>query len=190
MPAGKAPFPAGYSFRARPEGCALRLQHAPPRPVPGGAKNAFKDTFMEETFAEIWLPHYVSYGETDAMGVVYYAEYIHYFERARGAMCREAGLGYGKIEESGFMLPVREVECRYRCPAHYDELLQIHARIVEWRRASVRFQYEIYNEDRTKVLCEGMPLHAVVNREGRPVAVPAWIRETLSRPRNAEKQEG
>ncbi len=58
---------------------------------------------MEETFSEIWLPHYVSYGETDAMGVVYYAEYIHLFERARGALCREAGIGYGKIEEAGFM---------------------------------------------------------------------------------------
>ncbi|HJD96250.1 thioesterase family protein [Mailhella massiliensis] len=144
---------------------------------------------MEETFSEIWLPHYVSYGETDAMGVVYYAEYIHFFERARGALCREAGIGYGKIEESGFMLPVREVECRYRSPAHYDELLQIHAHITEWRRASVRFQYEIYNEDRTKLLCEGMTLHAVVNKEGRPVAVPAWIKDTLSRPKNDAQGE-
>ena len=135
---------------------------------------------MEETFAEIWLPHYVSYGETDAMGVVYYAEYILCFDRARGAMCRACGLGYGKIEEAGYMLPVREVECRYRSPAHYDDNVQIRARIVEWRRASVRFRYEIYNEDRTKLLCEGMTLHAVVSREGRPVAVPAWIRERLS----------
>ena len=135
---------------------------------------------MEKTFAEIWLPHYVSYGETDAMGVVYYAEYIHFFERARGAMCRACGLGYGSIEEAGYMLPVREVECRYRSPARYDDHIQIHARIVEWRRASVRFRYEIYNEDRTKLLCEGMTLHAVVNKEGRPVAVPDWIREQLS----------
>ena len=135
---------------------------------------------MEEPFAEGWLPHYVSYGETDAMGVVYYAEYIHFFERARGAICREAGIGYGKIEEAGFMLPVREVECRYRHPAHYDDCVQICARIVEWRRASVRFRYEIWNEDRTQLLCEGMTLHAVVNREGRPVAVPEWIKDKLS----------
>ena len=135
---------------------------------------------MEETFAEIWLPHYVSYGETDAMGVVYYAEYIHFFERDRGAMCRACGIGYGSIEEAGYMLPVREVECRYRSPARYDDHIQIRARIVEWRRASVRFRYEIYNEDRTKLLCEGMTLHAVVNKEGRPVAVPEWIKEQLS----------
>ncbi len=45
----------------------------------------------------------------------------------------------------------------------------------------MRFRYEIYNEDRTKLLCEGMTLHAVVNREGRPVAVPEWIKEALSR---------
>ena len=65
-------------------------------------------------------------------------------------------------------------------PAHYDDHVQIHARITEWRRASVRFRYEIWNEDRTQLLCEGMTLHAVVNREGRPVAVPEWIKEKLS----------
>lgn len=142
---------------------------------------------MERTFSEIWLPHYVSYGETDAMGVVYYAEYLHFFERARGALCREAGIGYSDMEKAGFLLPVREVECRYRSPAHYDECIQIHAVIVEWRRASVRFRYKIYSEDRTKLLCEGMTLHAVVNTEGRPVAVPAWIKDALSRQKALEE---
>jgi len=135
---------------------------------------------MEKTFAEVWLPHRVSYGETDAMGVVYYAEYLHFFERSRGELCRVCGLGYRTVEEAGFMLPVKEVQCRYRVPARYDDNIQIHARIVEWRKASVRFRYEIYDGNRTKLLCEGMTLHAVVNREGRPVAVPAWMREKLS----------
>lgn len=135
---------------------------------------------MEETFAEIWLPHRVSYGETDAMGVVYHAEYIHFFERSRGELCRAYGLGYTEVEKAGFMLPVKEVECRYRIPARYDDLLHIHARIVEWRKASMRFEYKIYDESRTKVMCEGMTLHAFVNKEGRPVAIPQWMKDKLS----------
>ena len=100
---------------------------------------------------------------------------------------RHIALGGKMVEFAGYMLPVREVECRYRSPARYDDLVQIRARIVEWRRASVRFRYEIYNEDRSRLLCEGMTLHAVVNREGRPVAVPEWMKETLSRKKNAEQ---
>jgi acyl-CoA thioester hydrolase len=135
---------------------------------------------MEESFAEVWLPHRVSYGETDAMGVVYHAEYIHFFERSRGELCRACGLGYTEVEKAGFMLPVKEVECRYRIPARYDDLLYIHARIVEWRKASMRFAYKIYDESRTKVMCEGMTLHAFVNREGRPVPIADWMKEKFS----------
>ena len=132
---------------------------------------------MEAQFAEAWLAHRVSYGETDAMGVVYHSEYIHFFERSRGELSRACGLSYNEIEKSGFMFPVKEVQCRYRIPARYDDLIQVHVRIVEWRKASVRFQYEIYDESRTKLLCEGMTLHACVNREGRPVAIPDWMKE-------------
>ena len=132
---------------------------------------------MEEQFAETWLAHRVSYGETDAMGVVYHSEYIHFFERSRGELGRACGLSYTEVEKSGFMFTVKEVQCRYRIPARYDDLIQIHVRIVEWRKASIRFQYEIYDESRTKLLCEGMTLHACVNREGRPVAIPDWMKE-------------
>jgi len=128
---------------------------------------------------ETWLSHRVSYGETDAMGVVYHAEYIHFFERSRGELCRTRGLGYNDVEAAGFMLPVKEVECRYRIPARYDDLIYINVRITEWRRASMRFEYKIYDETKTRVMCEGMTLHACVNREGRPVAIPQWMKDRL-----------
>ena len=137
------------------------------------------EELKEENPVEIWLAHRVSYGETDAMGVVYHAEYIHFFERSRGELCRENGLGYREVEAAGIMLPVKEVECRYRIPARYDDLLWIHARITEWRRASMRFEYKIYDESRTKVMCEGSTLHACVNREGRPVPMPTWMKDAL-----------
>lgn len=130
---------------------------------------------------DAWLAHRVSYGETDAMSVLYYAEYIHIFERSRGEFSRSCGLSYNTIEQKGIMLPVRDVQCRYRSPARYDDLLQVHVAILEWGRASVRFVYEVYDETRTKLLAEGTTQHAVVNRDGRPVAVPDWIKQAYQK---------
>lgn len=129
---------------------------------------------------DAWLAHRVSYGETDAMGVLYYAEYIHIFERARGEFSRVCGCTYKEIEERGIILPVREVQCRYRSPARYDDLIQVHVAISEWGRASVRFVYAIFDEGKTRLLAEGMTQHALVNPQGRPVAVPEWLKQAFS----------
>ncbi len=128
---------------------------------------------------EVWLAHRVSYGETDAMGVMYYAEYLHLFERARSELIRARGLSYSEVEKRGFYLPVSEASCRYRSPARYDELLHIHALISEWGRASVTFSYALFNEDKTKKLAEGTTRHACVNAQGRPTAVPDWLKNLL-----------
>ncbi|WP_027178116.1 acyl-CoA thioesterase [Maridesulfovibrio bastinii] len=132
---------------------------------------------------ESWLNHSVSYGETDAMGVVYYAEYLHFFERARSLFIRERGMSYSDVEKRGIFLPVREANCRYRLPAHYDDQLQIRVGISEWRRASVLFVYEIYNSDRTKIIATGSTEHACVDPESRrPVRVPDWLKEIFTIP--------
>lgn len=125
---------------------------------------------------EIWLPHRVSYGETDTMGVLYYAEYLHLFERARSAYIRDLGMSYAEVEKRGIILPVREAQCRYRSPARYDDLVLIRAGIDRWGRASLQFIYEIWNEDKTRLLAQGTTQHAFVDHQGRPVAVPDWFR--------------
>ena len=126
--------------------------------------------------AETWLTHRVSYGETDAMNVVYYAEYFHLFERSRNEYIRERGMTYKQVEERGLYLPVREAEARYRAPLRYDDLIHIRAVITEWRRASLLFAYEIYTEDKSRITTTGRTLHACVDREGKPVPVPDWLR--------------
>ncbi len=124
-----------------------------------------------------WLTHRVSYGETDCMKVLYYAEYLHIFERSRSEFIRTRGMSYSDVEAKGFFLPVREATCRYRSPAKYDDLLHIHVGIAKWGRASIHFVYELYNEDKSKILAEGSTEHAVVNTEGKPCAVPIWLKE-------------
>ncbi len=110
------------------------------------------------------------------MGVLYYAEYLHIFERARSAYIRERGMSYADVEKKGVILPVREAECRYRSPARYDELVLVRTGVSEWGRASLRFVYEMWNEDKTRLLATGMTQHALVDATGRPIRMPEWFR--------------
>jgi acyl-CoA thioester hydrolase len=135
--------------------------------------------------SDVWLPHRVSYGETDTMGVLYYAEYLHLFERSRNEYIRHSGVSYAAMEKKGIFLPVREAQCRYRVPARYDDLLYVRVGVSEWGRASLCFVYEIRDQDKTQLLAEGMTKHVFVGREGRPVSVPSWFREICQISRGA-----
>ena len=122
-----------------------------------------------------WLEHRVSYGETDAMGVVYYANYLHLFERGRSELIRSLGLSYAVVEERGIFLPVREAACRYLAPARYDDVIHIRTGLAGRSRASLNFAYEITDATRAQILTRGTTQHAVVNAQGRPVRVPDWL---------------
>ncbi|MGE4297159.1 MAG: acyl-CoA thioesterase [Desulfovibrionaceae bacterium] len=130
--------------------------------------------------SETWYPHRVSYGETDTMGVAYYGEYMHFFERSRSEYIRARGMSYAEVEARGVLLPVREAYCRYRKSAHYDDLIWIRVGVSEWGRASMTFVYEVRSEDRAHVLATGHTQHACVGPEGKPVAVPGWLRDLFS----------
>ena len=127
----------------------------------------------------VWHTHRVSYGETDTMGVLYYAEYMHIFERARSSLIRASGMSYSKVEAMGIYLPVREAYCRYRAPARYDDLTNVRVWISTWGRASVTFSYEFFAEDKQTLLATGMTQHACVDKTGRPVSVPVWLKDAL-----------
>lgn len=114
----------------------------------------------------------VIYGDTDRMGVVYYANYLRYFEAGRGEFIRRKGPGYRAIEEGGHQLPVVEAKVRYRAPATYDDLLVVETRVTEVRRASVRFGYRVVKAETGALLCEGETVHACIDRSGRPTALP------------------
>jgi acyl-CoA thioester hydrolase len=131
----------------------------------------------QETALEVWYQHRVSYGETDTMGVLYYGEYLHIFERGRNAFIRAFGLSYTEVEERGLYLPVREARCRYRSPARYDDLLNLCSVMSGWRRASLVFEYRMFDESRSRLIAEGFTQHACVNRQGKPIAVPDWFRD-------------
>lgn len=123
-----------------------------------------------------WYSHFVSYGETDTMGVLYYAEYLHIFERARSFYIREHGMSYAEVEKRGIILPVREAQCRYRVPIRFDDEIQVHVGVTEWKRASMIFSYEVWNDKRSCLHATGMTEHAAINPEGKPTRVPDWLK--------------
>lgn len=127
----------------------------------------------------IWFQHRVSYGETDMMGVVYYAEYFHIFERSRNEIIRASGHSYKEVEQRDVFLPVCEAHCRYRSPARYDDLLNLHVWVTDWKHASFVFRYELFDESRVRLLADGYTKHAFVNAQGRPMPIPDWFRAML-----------
>ena len=88
----------------------------------------------------------VRYGETDTMGYVYYGNYADYYEVGRTEMVRNLGMTYHSMEESGIMLPVIHLECKYLKPARYDDLLTVRTIIRTLPTARIHFDCEIYNE--------------------------------------------
>ena len=88
----------------------------------------------------------VRYAETDQMGYVYYGNYASYFEVARVDMLRSIGLSYKGMEESGIMMPVLELKCKYIKPAFYDDLLTVKVIISEIPKTRILFNYELTNE--------------------------------------------
>jgi acyl-CoA thioester hydrolase len=113
----------------------------------------------------------VIFGDTDQMGVVYYANYLRYFEVGRSEFIRAKGLRYRDFEARfGLMLPVAEAGVRYLSPARYDDVLAVETSLAELGRASARFGYRLLRED--AVLVTGFTVHACVDREGRIRRLP------------------
>lgn len=89
----------------------------------------------------------VRYGETDQMGYVYYGNYAEFYEVARVEMLRNLGLSYRWMEETGIMMPVLELKCKYIKPALYDDLLTIKVSLKEMPKTRIVFNYELFNEN-------------------------------------------
>lgn len=125
----------------------------------------------------------VLYGDTDAGGVVYNANYLRYFEMGRTELMREWVCSYSEIEKLGLVLPVTECFTRFKAPAHYDDLITIETSLAELRKISCRFAYRITrqepNQNRPKLLVKGYTVHASVNREGKLTPLPQDITAKL-----------
>jgi acyl-CoA thioester hydrolase len=123
----------------------------------------------------------VRYAETDSMGVVYYGNYLTWFEVGRADLLRQLGQSYRDIEENeGIRLPVVEARCRYHKPARYDDVVQIVTRASRPSRAQVQFDYELSRAEDGVLLASGSTIHVAVGRNGRPCRLPQRLEGLLS----------
>lgn len=119
----------------------------------------------------------VRYAETDQMGVVYHSNYIVWFEVGRAEFLRSFGLAYTNFEKEGLGVVVVEVNCRYRRPANYDDLLWIETSLVDISPRKLTFNYKVLRED--TLLAEGQTVHVFVDRNGKSTdarSFPIWTK--------------
>ncbi len=119
----------------------------------------------------IW-PVRVYYEDTDHGGVVYYANYLKFMERARTEWLRSLGFEQDRLsEEDGLIFVVRSVALKYHRPARFNDLLQVSAGVIKYGRASIDFEQQVRREN--ELLCEGVVRLAsldATNFRPRPVS--------------------
>ena len=122
----------------------------------------------------------VRYAETDKMGVVYYANYLVWFEVASADLLRSLGWTYRDMEHEGFTLPVIEAHCEYRQGARYDDDVEVRTRAKKLSPVRVQFDYEAIRRADGATLATGHTVHATIDRQGRPVRMPERVKELFS----------
>jgi acyl-CoA thioester hydrolase len=133
----------------------------------------------------------VRYAETDKMGIVYYANYLVWFEIGRTDYCRARGFSYREMEENDeAFLVVAEAYCRYKAPAFYDDELIVRTHITELRRRSLRFGYEIVRVSDGQIVAEGETGHVVTDADGRVRSFPEGYAQLLLAPPILKSQPG
>ena len=122
----------------------------------------------------------VRYAETDKMGVVYYANYLVWFEVARADLLRTLGWSYREMEEAGIVLPVIEAHCEYQRPARYDDEIEVRTEGTMLSAVRMRFKYTIVRAADGSVAAQGHTIHASVDPGGRPRRLPERIRQVFA----------
>ena len=113
------------------------------------------------------------------MGVVYYANYLVWFEVGRTEWLRETGWSYREMEQDGIALPVIEAHCEYRQAARYDDDLEIRTRASLLTPVRVRFDYDVIR-DGDSLAASGYTVHATLDARGKPCRLPARVAEMLA----------
>lgn len=121
----------------------------------------------------------VRYGETDQMGVVYHGNYAQYLEVARIEWLSDLGVSYKKMEENGVMLPVYDMRYSFLKPAFFDDLLTVKTTLRKIPRASIVFDYEIYNQNQELLTRAETTLVFVDMKTNRPTRCPQYILDLL-----------
>ncbi len=121
-------------------------------------------------------PLRVRYADTDKMGYLYYGHYAKLYEIGRAELLRTTGISYQECEdEFHVMMPVLSMECRYKLPAKYDQLLTIHTELRELPKRMLHFHHEIYNEEEQLLNTGEVKLFYVDMKNNKNISCPPFL---------------
>ena len=121
----------------------------------------------------------VRYSETDQMGVVYHGNYAQFFELGRTEWLRKLGVTYKDMENSGIMLPVISLNCKFIKSAIYDDVLTIETFLIKKPMVKIEFDYKITNQN-DELICTGNSVLAFMNMETKkPTRCPDYLLQSL-----------
>jgi len=120
----------------------------------------------------------VRYSEVDQQGIAHHSSYIPWLEMARLQFLKDLGEDYKKLEQEGVSLVVAELNCRYRRPLSFDDLICIETELHQASAAKLVFHYTLKNE-REEVAATAQTILACVNQKGRPTKLPKPLQEKL-----------
>jgi acyl-CoA thioester hydrolase len=122
----------------------------------------------------------VRYKDTDCMKIVYYGNYLTYFEVGRVEFLRQHGLPISDVD-ARIHIPVVEAAVKFLKPARLDDLLEVRCWISDRRRASFTFSYEVADAESGELIATGETRHACVDRQSQKVIeIPDWLKKALS----------
>lgn len=113
----------------------------------------------------------VNYYETDGMRIVHHSNYIRYLEEARCAFLKQIGLPYDKIEEMGFMIPVLEVNCKYKMPAKFGTVMNIEVKIKQFDGIKLTIGYIVTEEKTNNIIVQAETKHCFTNQNMKPISL-------------------
>ncbi len=112
----------------------------------------------------------IYYEDTDAGGVVYYANYLRYMERARTEFLLEKGIDVAEYHNKGYLFAVVHVDIGYKKPARLGEIIEVATEVIEISHATITLRQYVLREDTP--LVEAMVKLACINKDGRPQRLP------------------
>lgn len=131
--------------------------------------------------SQFYWPVRVYYEDTDSGGVVYYANYLKFMERARTEYLRALGFEQDRLRrEQGILFTVHSLQVDFRSPARFNDALEVGAEISDAKRASLLFSQTVRRRDEPAVLCAGSVRIACVDADTfKPASLPEVVRSEL-----------
>jgi acyl-CoA thioester hydrolase len=121
------------------------------------------------------------YAESDQMGLIHHSVAVIWFELGRTEMMAALGLSYGEMERQGWFMPVVEVGVKYRVGAHFEDPIRVETRVAVLTGARVRFDYQAFHDENSRLLYEGFTVLCCTDGGGRPQRIPEPIRRICER---------